>query len=254
VNISPDGLLTIDAQAAQFYRVVDVALDAMDRGDHEAALPLLKQAVAEDPGDAMLRNSYGSALAATSRLGDAIAHFRKASELSPDYPDPHHNLALALVEQGRSGEAIPEFEKALALKDDYAEAHAALGGVLAQAGRVDEAVRHLQKAVALAPGDPSARTNLCLALSLAGRAQEAIPHAQRAVALSGGQDPLILSLLGRLYAEAGRLPEAAATTREALEEASRANNQPLVRELQARLSTYEAAPVGPRRSGTPRPE
>jgi Flp pilus assembly protein TadD len=247
VNIPPDGLLNIDAQAAEYYRLIDVASDAVEKGEDEAALPLLKQALAESPDDAVAHNTYGLALAATNHLGDAIAHFRKAAELSPDYPDPHHNLALALVQEGRSEAAIPEFRRALALKDDYPEAHSGLGGVLAKKGHVDEAIPHLLRAVELSPRDTTARTNLCLVLSLADRAEEAIPHAQRAVTLSNGQDPLVLNLLGSLYAQAGRLPEAVETTRKALEVARQAHDRPLVRELQSRLSSYEAEGSEPRR-------
>jgi tetratricopeptide (TPR) repeat protein len=112
---------------------------------------------------------------------------------------------------------------------------------------VDEAIPHLARAVELGPENPMARTNLCLALSLAGRAQEAVPHAEQAVALTNGQNPLVLDLLGRLYAQTGRLPDAIATTRKALDVASRENDQPLVRDLSERLSSYEAAAGGGRR-------
>jgi tetratricopeptide (TPR) repeat protein len=241
VNIPPDGLLKIDAPVTEYYRLIDVASEAMNKGDHEAAIPLLKQALAESPGDALVHNSYGSALTATGHLAEAVAQYRKATALSPDYPDAHNNLASALVQSGRADEAIAEFGKALALNPDFAEAHSGLGGVLAQKGRVDEAIPHLQRAVELAPQNPGARANLCLALSLAGRAQEAIPHAQQAVALSDGQNPRILDLLARLYAQAGRLPEAIETTRQALEIANQARDQRLASELQARLSAYEGA-------------
>jgi Flp pilus assembly protein TadD len=240
VNIPPDGLLKIDAPVTEYYRLIDVASEAMNKGEHEAAVPLLKQALAESPGDAVVHNSYGSALAATGHLAEAVAQYRKATELGPEYPDAHNNLASALVQSGRPDEAIAEFRKALALKPDFAEAQSGLGGVLAQKGKVDEAIPHLLKAVELDPQNPVARTNLCLALSLAGRAPEAIPHAEQAVALTNGQDPLVLDLLGRLNAQAGRLPEAIGATRKALEIASRANDQPLVRDLRARLSAYEA--------------
>jgi tetratricopeptide (TPR) repeat protein len=247
VNIPPDGLLKIDAPVTAYYRLIDVASEAMNRGDHEAALPLLKEALATNPGDAVVHNSYGSALTATGRLAEAVAQYRKATALSPDYPDAHNNLASTLVQSGRADEAITEFRKALALKPDFAEAHSGLGGLLAQKGRVDEAIPHLLEAVELNPQNPMARTNLCLALSLAGRAQEAIPHAQRAVTLSNGQNPLILDLLGRLYAQAGQLPEAIEATRKALEIATQADDQPLVRDLRARLLSYEtAAGSGPR--------
>jgi tetratricopeptide (TPR) repeat protein len=249
LNIPPDGLLEIDARAAAYFRLIDVASEAMEKGEPETALPLLKEALAEGSGDATVHNNYGSALVAASRVREAMAHFRKAAELSPDYPDPHHNLAMALVQGGRPGEAIPEFERALALKEDFAEAHSALGGVLVQEDRVGEAFPHLRRAVELSPQDAAARTNLCLALLVAGRADEAIPHAQRAVTLTSEQDPRILGLLGRLYAEAGRLPEAIETTGKALQVAGRAYDQGLVRDLRARLSSYEGAPRGPRRPG-----
>jgi len=244
VSIPPDGLLKIDAPVAEYYRLIDVASEAMNKGEHEAAIPLLKEALATNPGDAVVHNSYGSALAATGHLAEAVAQYRKATALAPDYPDAHNNLASALVQAGRADEAVAEFRKALDLKPEFAEAQSGLGGVLAQKGKVDEAIPHLQKAVDLGPQNPMARANLCLALSLAGRAPEAIPHAEQAVTLTNGQDPLILDLLGRLNAQAGRLPEAIGATRKALEIASRANDQPLARDLQARLSSYEAAIAG----------
>ncbi|HXK09325.1 MAG TPA: tetratricopeptide repeat protein [Vicinamibacteria bacterium] len=244
VNIPPDGLLKIDTPVTEYYRLIDDASEAMNKGDNAAALPLLKEALAASPGDAVVHNSYGSALVATGHLAEAVAQYRRATALSPDYPDAHNNLASALVESGRPDEAIREFEAALALKPDFAEAHAGLGGALAQKSRLDEALPHLQRAVELNPQNPGALANLCLALSMAGRAREAIPHAQQAVALSKGQNPMILDLLGRLYAQAGELPEAIETTRQALAIATQASDERLVRTLQGRLSSYEAAGAG----------
>jgi tetratricopeptide (TPR) repeat protein len=244
VNIPPDGLLTIDAPVTEYYRLIDVASETMNKGEHEAALPLLRQALAESPGDAVVHNSYGSALAATGRLAEAVAQYRRATALAPDYPEARNNLASALVQSGRPDEAVAEFEKALALKPDFAEAHAGLGGVLAQKGKLDDAIPHLQAAVELGPQNPMSRANLCLALSMAGRVQEALPHAQQAVSLSNGQDPLLLDLLGRLYAQAGRLPEAIEATRQALAIASQSSDQRLARDLRARLSSYENAAGG----------
>jgi Flp pilus assembly protein TadD len=241
VNVAADGFQRIDAPVAEYYRLIDDASAAMNAGRHEQAIPLLKEALATNPGDAVVHNSFGSALAATGHLAEAVAQYRRATQLSPDYPDAHNNLALALVQSGQAGAAVPEFRTALALKPDFAEAHAGLGGVLAQSGRLDEAIPHLQRGVELGPQNPMARANLCLALSMAGRAQEAVPHAEQAVALSAGQDPRLLDMLGRIDAQAGRLAEAADATRRAIDVASRAGDERLVRDLQARLSSYESA-------------
>jgi tetratricopeptide (TPR) repeat protein len=251
VNVPPDGLQTIDAPVAEYYRLIDVASEAMNAGRHAEAIPLLERALAESPGDAVVHNSYASALAAVGRLQQAVAEYRRAVALSPDYPDARNNLASALVQTGRPTDAIAEFRAALALRPGFAEAHAGLGGVLAQSGRLDEAIPHLQEAVALSPRNPGALANLCLALSLAGRPLEAIPHAREAVALTNAENPLLLDLLGRLYGQAGRLAEAIETTRHALGVARRGADERLARDLRSRLSAYEAAagrgaPPGPR--------
>jgi Flp pilus assembly protein TadD len=241
VNIPPDGLLGIDAPVTEYYRLIDEASEAMNKGEHATAIPLLEQALAQNPGDPFVHNSYGSALAVTGHLREAIEQFEKATELSPDYPDAHNNLAAAMLQSGRDAEAIAEFTKAVAQKPDFTQAHAGLGGVLAQRGRLDEAIPHLLKAAELDPTNAAARANLCLALSLAGRPAEAIPYAREAVALSNGANPLILDLLGRLYAQANRLPDAIEAARRAVDVARAANDEANVRSMGARLAAYEAA-------------
>jgi Flp pilus assembly protein TadD len=244
VNMPPDGLLTIDAVVTEYYRLIDVASDAMNKGDHQTALPLLKQALEQQAGDPFVHNSYGSALAATGHLADAIVQFRQAIALSPDYPDAYNNLASAIVQSGRPEEAIVAFRKAVEQKPDFAEAHGGLGGVLARQGRLDEAIPHLRKAVELDPKNVASRANLCVALSMAGRPDEGIPHAVEGVALSNGSNPLMLDVLGRLYAQGHRYAEAIETTRRALDLARGARDEALARELAARLAAYQAAARG----------
>jgi Flp pilus assembly protein TadD len=246
VNIPRGGLLKIDAPVAEYYRLKDLASASLDAGRSADALPLLKQAVETSPDDAEVRNSYGCALAAEGRGAEAIAHFRAAIRLSPDYPDAHHNLASALAQGGQTGEAVSEFKKALASRPDYPAAQAGLGSLLAVSGRTSEAIPLLLEAVQGGPQNLTARMGLALALSNAGRPREAIPHAKEAVALSDGQNPEILELLGRLYAQTGRTAEAIETTRQALEVAVRTGDQQLAAELRARLASYTTAPPGRR--------
>ena len=81
VNIPPGGLLKIDAPVADYYRLVDLASEALDAGRTEEALPLLKQAVESSPGDAEVHNDYGCALAAAGQVGGgdrAVPHRHRA--------------------------------------------------------------------------------------------------------------------------------------------------------------------------------
>jgi Flp pilus assembly protein TadD len=246
VNVPSGGLLHIDAPVTAYYRLIDLASDAMNEGRNAEAIPLLKEALGQDPDDAEVHNSFGCALTATGRASEAIDEFRIASRLSPDYPDAHSNLGSALVESGRPGDAIAEFRKALALSPDYPEAQVGLGGALTRIGKVGEAIPLLLKATERVPKNLQARKNLCLALFMAGRGREAIPHAQEAVTLSEGRDARILDLLGRLYAQTGSTADAAEATRKALDVAMQSNDQQLVNDLRARLSSY-GAPAGGKR-------
>ena len=240
VNIPPDGLLKIDAPVTEYYRHIDRAAEALNKGQYDVAIPEFKTAIAMQPGDAIVHNSLGSALAGAKRLTEAIAEYKKSIQLSPEYPDAYNNLGSALSSAGRLNEAVAEFKKAIERKPSYAAAHTSLGGILARMGRLGEAIPHLRKAVEHDPENTLARSNLGLALSETGKVEEAIPHMQQAAKLSGGQDPMILSFLGELYARAGRVPEAVEVTRQAMAVATQARDTQLVAELQAKIAAYES--------------
>jgi len=243
VNTPPGGLLKIDAPVADYYRVVDTASELLNKGQYGAAVSEWKKAAQLNPEEAQVHNGLGVALARTGSFAEAIAHYRKALELSPEYPDAYSNLGAALAGAGRPDEAIVQFEKALELSPDYAEAHTNLGAILAKQGRIGQAIPHLRKAVEYKPEDAEAHKNLALALGMTGRVKEAIPQAEQAVKLSGGREPLMLDLLGRLYAEANRFPEAAAAMRRALAAATQENNYQLMEALKARIALYESRRV-----------
>ena len=139
-------------------------------------------------------NNLGKALADRGQVDEAIAHFRRALEIKPDYvwptttsatpwpaadrstrPSPitarpwksspttldaHYNLALALAGRGQVDEAIAHYRKALEIKPDYAEAHYNLGNVLAGRGQVDEAIAQYRKALEIKPDYAEAYNNL----------------------------------------------------------------------------------------------
>ena len=202
-----------------------------------------RNAVAVKPKEAVVRNSLGLALFQSGRGPEAVAEFEKATQLSPDYPDPYSNLATALAGAGRLDEAASFYQKALDLSPDYAEAHNGLGTVLIQMDRTDQAVPHLEKAVRYKPGDARAHATLALALARTWKTKEAIPHAEQAVKLSGGRQADMLDLLGRLYAEVGRFPDAVRLERQALAAASQTNQLRVIEGVEARIKLYEAGRV-----------
>jgi tetratricopeptide (TPR) repeat protein len=85
---------------------------------------------------------------------DAIAEYRAAIRLKPDYAEAHNNLGNALAGKGQLDEAIAEFREALRLKPDYPEAHCNLGHALRQQGRFEEALACLKRGHELGSKQP----------------------------------------------------------------------------------------------------
>jgi Flp pilus assembly protein TadD len=247
VNIRADGLMKLDAPVTEYYRLLDTGENLLSKRQYDGAIANLSKAAAMHPEEAVVQNSLGVALARTGRLPEAVEHYRKVAALSPDFPDVHGNLGAALLSMGRLAEAMAELEKALELSPEYAEAHSNLGTALAQQGRLDQALPHLRKAVQYSPNDANAHSNLALALLMTGKAGEAVPDAEQAVKLSGGKDPRMLNLLGRVYAETGRLAEAVRVTKQALAIATARNDRGMAQELTEAIAAYQGQPGAPRR-------
>ena len=59
---------------------------------------------------------------AEQKTEEAIAQYREAIRIKPDFVDVYNNWGIALLKEGKTQEAITRFEKALELKPDYADA------------------------------------------------------------------------------------------------------------------------------------
>jgi hypothetical protein len=107
-------------------------------------------------------------LRAQGRLEEAVARYQRALELSPDHPEAHNNLGVALVDLGRPEEAITHHKKALAREPGSAELRYNLGGALQRQGLYAEALACYERALALKPDHAKAHLNRSLALLLTG--------------------------------------------------------------------------------------
>ena len=107
------------------------------------------------------------------KLDEAVACYRRALELKPDYAEAHNNLGNALKDQGKLDEAVACYRRALELKPDYAEAHNNLGNALKDQGKLDEAVACYRRALELKPDFAEAHDNLGSALEEMGDLQGA---------------------------------------------------------------------------------
>ena len=77
------------------------------------------------------------------KLDEAVACYRRALELKPDFAEAHNNLGNACKDQGKLDEAVACCRRALELRPDYAAAHNNLGNALQGPGEAGRSGRLL---------------------------------------------------------------------------------------------------------------
>jgi len=215
------------------------------RGDHEAALKAVDEAILIAPKWAELHagradvlvdlKRYDEALDASrtaqrfdpkwwvavatmaraqagkAQLDEAIATYQRALTLAPNKPRLLAELALSCHANHLDGEAVRYADRALAINPNMVSVRMMLAERAVEAGRdPDEAVKQSERAVTLAPKSPNARLLYGDALLLAGRRQHAEAAYDRALELvdthgDGGVPEARLQEVKAAWA-AGRLP------------------------------------------------
>ena len=129
-------------------------------------------------------HNLGAALQSEQRPDDAIAHYRRAITIRPDYAPAYNNMGAALRSKGQLPEAVASYERALALRPDYPEAHYNLANALLDRGELDQAIDHFRRAVDSMPGSADVHNNLGIALATRGQSDEAIAEFREALRLA----------------------------------------------------------------------
>ena len=174
---------------------------------------LYRETLARNPGSWLAHNNLGTILQVKpGGLGEAIAEYKTALQLQPQYAQAHFNLASALSlldDPGRVPEIISEYQAALRINPGYAEAHSNLGGVLSRIpGRMNEAIAEYETALRLDPDSAQTHANLGNVLAQTpGRLPEAIQQFETAVQLNPTMAELRCNL-GTALSEAGRTADA----------------------------------------------
>jgi len=178
----------------------------IDRGESDLALPLLAEAVEDDPGDIEARFAYGLALRSLDRSKDAIVAFEAVIAMVPSHTGALYNLGQCLTLTGRTEEGRVALERFRALSD------------------VQDQIDNHRQFLHSNPQDLAARRSLALLLLQVGRGDEAVA-ALRAALLVAPRDVETLNLLARALELRGQTV-AAATAREAAAQAGRDGGTP----------------------------
>ncbi|MEJ7812691.1 MAG: tetratricopeptide repeat protein [Gemmatimonadaceae bacterium] len=141
------------------------------RYDHAARE--LRQAAADDPGDAFVRALLALCLSEQEQFGDAMREADEAVRLDPEMPFAHYARASVLADRDKLSDASRAVDEAIRLDPEHADFHALRARVLYAQERWASALAAAEAGLAL-DAEHTGSTNLRgLALRQLGRADEA---------------------------------------------------------------------------------
>jgi hypothetical protein len=127
---------------------------------------LFENAVSVNPTSRLALNNLGHAYQVAGQMPAAEEQFRRVSELYPDYPEGHSNMAFALEARGAYAEAAAYRRKSIdaiekqpaAVRSDLMPQLLALGNDLFDLGRYDEAKAVFSRALGMQPNNQNIRS------------------------------------------------------------------------------------------------
>jgi tetratricopeptide (TPR) repeat protein len=186
--------VTLSAKASDGERMLIQATEAGANANPTKQKEILEQLVAAYPNDERAHFNLGGYYFGQQDFAQAITHYKKATEIAPDYstaynilgyayrqneaysdaenafkryielipndPNPYDSYAELLLKMGRFDEAITQYNKALAIDANFLNSHFGIAAALAYEGKASEANAELQKMTTKARTDGERRTAL----------------------------------------------------------------------------------------------
>jgi tetratricopeptide (TPR) repeat protein len=213
-------------------------------GNTRQAMALFRTALELKPDFTDAHNNLANSLKYEGDLTGALSSYDQALSLEPTIARTHFNRSTVLARMGRTSDAIDGYLKAIALDPTLIAAHMELGGHFLQTGRPDLTLKHYETALQLEPGNPAIKNNL--AWFLATTSYDQIRNGPRAVELAeslASSSPEYLPqfdlTLATAYAETGRFDDAAAIINKAANRADAEGNNALASSLRPYKDKFE---------------
>src|SRR5437773_7300297 len=212
------GIHRLAIQTASTLVILSIlgALTFHQSAKYHDVITLYQATLAQNPKCWMAEYNLGLTLKNQGQLDQAIAHYRRAINIWPDYVEAHYNLGGAYIEKGNIDEALAEYRRAIEIRPDDADSHNNYGSALRGLNQFDQAENEYRRALSLQPQYLDARLNLASLLLQRGRTAEAITNLETARRLQPN-DAVTHVALGLALMKNGQGSQAAAEFNRALQ-------------------------------------
>ena len=173
-----DAIYRMYQRAPSSYRVDQLSAEVFEtQGKYAEAIDEYRKAIAKNPKALDLHYRLGRVLLQQSHdpanLDEARQEFEAELALNPSDAVAEYQVAQILTAEQHKEQAAAHFERAAELRPDFPEALIAVARLRADAKRNTDAIGLLERAVKLQPRNESAHYNLMLAYRNAGRTADA---------------------------------------------------------------------------------
>jgi tetratricopeptide (TPR) repeat protein len=162
----------------------DAAKAALERGNFQIAIDLLKRVVEAEPKHKTAWMSLGRAYMGLKQTDQAVACFKKQAENNPYDEYAYNSLGWAYTTDRKYDDAATAYGKAIEINPLSEYAHASLGSMYSEIKKYDKAVPELEKAVSLKPDNAFWQVSLGDAYLNTGQDEKAMAAFDQAVEIS----------------------------------------------------------------------
>ena len=231
-------------KASEGERLLILGTEAGANGNAAKQKEILEKLVAAYPNDERARFTLGGYYFGQQDFDSAILHYRKATELAPNYspaynilgyalrqkqnyaeaeqsfkkyielipndPNPYDSLAELFLKMGKFDDAIAQYRRALAIDSNFINSHLGIGAALMYQGKAEEAAAEFSKIASKARNDGERRTAMFALTVLAvdsGKMDQALGEVDKQYAL-GEKTADVPNLAGDLQLRGNILLEA----------------------------------------------
>jgi tetratricopeptide (TPR) repeat protein len=199
-------------KASDGERMLIQANEAGANGNPTQQKEILEKLVAAYPNDERAHFNLGGYYFGQQDFTQAISHYKRATELAPDYSTAFNILGYAYRQNGAYNDAENAFKKYIQLIPNDPNPYDSYAELLLKMGRFDEAIAQYNKALAIDPNFVNSHFGIAAALTYQGKVSEAQAELQKMTDKARSDGERRTALFGRMVvaADSGKLDQALA--------------------------------------------
>lgn len=162
--------------------------------------------LSNDVETAMRHNRQGVKLYNDLQFSSAIAEFKKAISITPNFPEAYNNLGMTFKRMGDLKIALKYYNEALRQRPNYPQALNNSGVVLSKLSKPKEAESRFLKAIEALPSYPDPYLNLAIYFDSSGKTFEALRYYESFLMKYKGDNDILIEEIDNRILQIKSLP------------------------------------------------